>query len=420
VKSIDTICKYLLLTAMGIYLASCSPVKFVPEDSYLLNKVEVEVSDKKVNKEEVKSYIRQKENLRILGFLKFHLGLYNLSSRKKPNDWFKRIGEEPVIYNELLTRRSNSQLKQYFRNKGYYYAEVENKVDKNEKKQKVNLTYRIIPGQPYRIRNINYTINEPALRDLFYSDTTKRIISRGDLFDVSVLDQERTRIATLFRNYGFYDFGKEQIYYLVDTSLYAWQVDINMVVEEQDQPHKSYSINKTTYNLVPEYLVTPDSSGNTWMEPDTLFTEDFTFIYGGKYRYNPDFFTRLNSLKRGNLYRVDDVKKTFNAFSELNQFRYVDIRFRKNESGMGDSLDCMINLAPMAKQSISFDVEGTNTSGNLGVAGNLNFHHRNLFRNAESFRINLKGAMEPQAPGSGKLVPVFRQVSAPNRLYLRV
>jgi outer membrane protein assembly factor BamA len=388
--------KYLLIMALGIYIASCSPVKFVPEGSYLLNKVEVEVTDKKVNKEEVKSYIRQKENLRILGFLKFHLGLYNLSSRKKDNDWLKRIGEEPVIYNELLTQRSNSQLKQFFKNKGYYYAEVENQVDINSKKQKVNLTYRITPGQPYRIRNIHYTINEPPLRDLFFSDTTQRIVTRGDLFDVNILDRERTRIATLFRNHGYYDFGKEQIYYAVDTSLYAWQVDINMMVEAQDQPRRPYWVARTTFNLIPEYSISVDSSVSPGIQPDTLVSEDFVFISGGKYRYNPGFFTRLNSLKRGHIYREEDVKKTFNAFSELNQFRYVDIRFRKKESGNGDSLDCLINLAPMAKQSISFDVEGTNTSGNLGVAGNLNFQHRNLFRNAEIFRINLKGAMERQ------------------------
>lgn len=394
--TIDKIYKYLFLTAVGLCIASCSPVKFVPEDSCLLNKVEVEVMNKKVNKEEVKSYIRQKENLRILGFLKFHLGLYNLSSKKKADGWLKRIGEEPVVYNELLTQRSNSQLKQYFRNKGYYYAQVENQIDRNEKKRKVNLTYRITPGRPYRIREINYSVNEPVLRDLFYSDTTESIISRGDLFDVSVLDRERTRIANLFRNHGFYDFGKEQIFYLVDTFLYSWQVDINMVIEERDKPRRPRYINKTTYNLIPEYSIAPDSSDNTRFEADTLIAEDFVFISGGRYRYNPDFFTSLNSLKRGNLYRLDDVKKTFNAFSELNQFRYVDIRFRKNENGSGDSLDCLINLAPMAKQSISFDVEGTNTSGNLGVAGNLNFQHRNLFRNAEIFRINLKGAMERQ------------------------
>ncbi|NQU84326.1 MAG: BamA/TamA family outer membrane protein, partial [Mariniphaga sp.] len=113
-------------------------------------------------------------------------------------------------------------------------------------------------------------------------------------------------------------------------------------------------------------------------------------------KYNPDLFVSLSSLQKGNLYRLEDVRKTFDAFSGLNQFRYVNIRFWKNELAGSNKLDCIINLAPMTKQSVSFDIEGTNTSGNLGVAGNLNYQHRNLFRNAEIFRINLKGAMEHQ------------------------
>ncbi|MBN1819100.1 MAG: hypothetical protein JW833_00190, partial [Prolixibacteraceae bacterium] len=133
--------KYLLFTILLGYLASCSPVKYVPEDSYLLNNTEIKVTDKNVDRENIESYIRQKENLRILGFFKFHLWLYNLSSKKKDNDWFKRIGEEPVVYNELLTQRSNSQLLQYFRNKGYYKAKVENNLEIKEDKRKVNIEY---------------------------------------------------------------------------------------------------------------------------------------------------------------------------------------------------------------------------------------------------------------------------------------
>jgi len=51
-------------------LFSCSPVKFVPENRYLLNKVEVEVDNSSINKEEAKMQIRQKENYKILGFAK--------------------------------------------------------------------------------------------------------------------------------------------------------------------------------------------------------------------------------------------------------------------------------------------------------------------------------------------------------------
>src|SRR5690606_30778561 len=58
--------------------------------------------------------------------------------------------------------------------------------------------------------------------------------------------------------------------------------------------------------------------------------------------------------------------------------------------------DSHIRLAPLSKQAFTFDIEGTNTSGNMGVAGNINYQHRNMFRGAEVFQVNLKGAMERQ------------------------
>ncbi len=102
-------------------------------------------------------------------------------------------------------------------------------------------------------------------------------------------------------------------------------------------------------------------------------------------------------MESGSIYRLNDARHTFDSFSRLRQFRFIDIQFQepalKKDSNL---LDCHIRLAPLSKQAISFDLEGTNTSGNLGVAGNVNYQHRNMFRGAEVFQINLKGAIERQ------------------------
>ncbi|MDP4185650.1 MAG: BamA/TamA family outer membrane protein, partial [Bacteroidota bacterium] len=59
-------------------------------------------------------------------------------------------------------------------------------------------------------------------------------------------------------------------------------------------------------------------------------------------------------------------------------------------------LDCYILLTPQTLQSYTFDVEGTNSSGNYGFAGNLNYQHRNIFRGAELLNVRFKGALEKQ------------------------
>lgn len=47
-------------------MISCSPVKFVPEDKYLIDKVQIEINNQDINKENAISLIKQKENYKIL------------------------------------------------------------------------------------------------------------------------------------------------------------------------------------------------------------------------------------------------------------------------------------------------------------------------------------------------------------------
>src|SRR5512133_2804443 len=102
--------KFGILLGCVILLGSCNSTRFVPEGKYLLNRISVKVDDQDFKREELKAHIRQKENLRILGVLKFHLGVYNLSSGKKESGWLKRIGEAPVLYDEMQTQKSKDQL----------------------------------------------------------------------------------------------------------------------------------------------------------------------------------------------------------------------------------------------------------------------------------------------------------------------
>jgi outer membrane protein assembly factor BamA len=51
---------------------------------------------------------------------------------------------------------------------------------------------------------------------------------------------------------------------------------------------------------------------------------------------------------------------------------------------------------PVVKQAITMEVEGTNTSGNLGVAGNIVFQNKNAFKGAELVELKLKGSLTAQ------------------------
>lgn len=392
-----------LFALLGVLvLFSCSQVKFVPEDKYLISKVEVEVDNPQLNKENVKSYVRQKENYKILGFLKFHLFLYNLSSKKKEEGWFKRIGEPPQIYDEALSLRSEDQLKQYANSKGYFRASVNSSVQLKEKKQKALLKYTLHTGEQYTIRKINYHINDSALQELYFSNTLKSQMTNGDPFDIEKLEQHQVDIVKLFRNRGYFYFSKDDVKFVADSSAYNKQILLDLIIRparknqiDSAKIFQPFYLNHFYFSVLPGN--SPVTMGRDSVEvfSDTLQWENSTLYQNNQVRYPPALFKRTMQLQKGSLYNNSAVESAFTAFNRLRQFRFVDIQFKEIESRNDSNLlDAHIRLAPLSKQSTAFDLEGTNTAGNFGVAGNVTYQHRNLFRGAEIFEVKFRGAME--------------------------
>lgn len=371
----------------------------------MLNNTEIKIDNNSINKEDLKAQIRQKENLKILGFLKFHLGLYNLSSKKKEEGWFKRIGEAPVVYDDYLTQRSIDQLQIYLKNKGYYDAEISEREIKKEKRRKVNLIYTIHAGQPYRIRSYTYDILDDYIKPYVYEDTIAQMIHPGDIFDVDVLDAERKRISDRLKDHGFYNFSEDFISYLADSTLSNRQVDLTVVIADNDindeidsiRHHKRYKIRD--YRITPDFVPPQLSDNETQTEPDTLKELPYIFYYRNKLRYRPDVFHNVNRIQDSAFYSLRNVEKTYRSLVQLHQFKAVNLNFDELDSLGNDTigwLDCNFQLSAMPRQGFSVDAEGTNSSGNFGLAGNLNYEHRNVFRGAEIFNLNLKGAVERQ------------------------
>ena len=391
---------------MGILLlGACNSTKFVPEGKYLLNKVSVKLDNKSINREEIKTHIRQKENLRILGAFKFYLGLYNLSSKDKETGWLKRIGEAPVIYEEFQTNRSKEELRKYLKNKGYYYASVHDSLIFGLGKRKVNLLFDIKANQPYLIRNFTYSSKDEHLRGLILKDSANQLLKPGDIFDLDIVNAERQRISRNLKDAGYYKFSEDFIKFKADTNYFNHQLDLTIYVDDASLgndtnnvvPHQRYKIRKFLLN--PTYQL-PDLSGSqTEQSLDTMVVNDYFIVYSGKLKYNPGLFANVNRMRDSTYYSLQNAEKTYRALSRLKQFKVINIGFLETDSITKDSipeLDCRMQLSPMPRQNFSVDVEGTNSSGNLGVAGNLNFQHRNVFGGAEVLDMQIRGARERQ------------------------
>ena len=107
----------------------------------------------------------------------------------------------------------------------------------------------------------------------------------------------------------------------------------------------------------------------------------------------PSIIASHSFLRNGLLYNTDSISKTYTSLSRLGILSYTNIRFEPLP-GTNDRLKANVYLVSQPKHSFSFEVEGTNTAGDLGAAASLSFTNRNLFRGSEQLTFKLRGAYE--------------------------
>jgi outer membrane protein assembly factor BamA len=389
-----------IIVFISLLIFSCSSTRYVPEDKYLLNRSKTENTNRDIDKSELEEYIRPKPNKRILG-VKFYLGLYNLSGTKDNwlNRWLKKIGEEPVIWNEFDVEKNKERIRLYLTNKSYYHAVVEDTTRFN--KRKANVKYEIDPREPFIINKVSWEFRDTTIRKIILSDTINTLLKRGLFFDSDVIQQERTRIETYLKTLGYYNFSKELINFVADTTREDLKVDLTVIVDEYklNVPNRKYRIDNvfilSDFNQkdalidYKEYLKTLTES---------VFN-NYRFLYHDRLKIDPDVITQSVYVIPGRLYNINDVSQTYQHLSSLRIFKTVNIFFeeenQENEYMQDDyPLNCYIQLTPATLQAYSFELEGTNSSGNIGAAGNLSYQHRNLFGGAENLNIRLRGSIE--------------------------
>ena len=109
--------------------------------------------------------------------------LYNLASPEKTkgiSGWLRKIGEEPVVWNPLLTDRSRDQLESYLQTKGYYSGKVSDTVLYDKKK--VTVCYTVAFNEPHRIRKVIYHFEDQDIQPFVYADTANSLIHPGQRF----------------------------------------------------------------------------------------------------------------------------------------------------------------------------------------------------------------------------------------------
>lgn len=403
---------------------SCNPHKQLTEGQYLLEKSEINYNhdskedkadfSKKIDLDDVEEIKKQRPNNKLLGFYKFHLRVYTFGSKKenKFRQWIKRIGEPPVILDTTLVTQSTEQMQLFLKKKGYFEASASDSIvykvktnwnGKKIKKQKASVYHNLTPKKPWEVKQIGYAIFDDSLRPVIRDYSKNLSIKRGSNYDEYNLSDEREKMDKFMKNRGYYNFGRQYIEYKVDTHLgnhkVNYQINIKNSTEKRKTATGTDTLIQTNHQKFYIKQIIVKSAGNEAIiaAEDTLKFKGYDFVnYAGNV-IRPKVIARSIFFDKGDLYRLKNIEYTYSRLSALGVFSTINIEVNPDPANPnGTDLIAIITLSMSPRYSISFETEGTNRGGNLGVNSRVNFTNKNTFKGAEALNIGVFGGLEAQ------------------------
>lgn len=372
-----------------VLLSACSATRFVAQDKALLSTVRLRSDLPEVRPADYRSYVRQEPNSRWLSTLKVPLGIYCLSGTNEKwlfNRLMHRIGEAPVVYDSTLMRYSQASLASALRAKGYLKARVS--VDSTLKNRRMHLRYTMHPGERAYVVNIYREFDNEVVRHEVERDSAASLLFKGMPLDLGILGEERARIVRRLQNSGFMNINNEFINFTADTVMHSNAV--NLTLHFRLPPKVDARLAYQRYRIS---RVTVQENALEETQSDTTHYRNLYFVSHDGQRINRRVYARHLFIEPDSLYRDVATQYSYQNLNSLGAINFSTIHYATPE--VGDStIDVNVAVQLAKPHGISFDIEGTNTAGDLGGAASLTYTHRNLFKGAESFSIKLRGAYE--------------------------
>jgi outer membrane protein assembly factor BamA len=390
--------------------------KFIPEGKQITSKYSIKLENKpeEVSLSELRGLIKPKANGRLLFWMpKLY---YNFRQAQKPtklNSWLNKNYGEEAVYTELMKlEKVNKNMEVYLGNVGFFNSSVTYQIKKVRFKDRI--TFNVKLSTPYTISKIDYDISDTLIKSYVLKNNKKSLIKEGQIYNAYTLDDERDRISGVLRNSGYYLFSRNYIQFMVDSNHRDHSMNLtlklNNIKELTDIPGEFTEQNHDRY-FITQVSVIPDLHPSEIQKFDTTKVEINFWDTGKNYSYNflyannkknlkPSAFNQAIKIKPGEAYSVKDVQNTYRRLFNYQIIRTANISFDtvKNESLDNNHkfLNCKISMQQSNLNVFSIEGEGTNSSGDLGMRGNIVFLNKNIFKRAEVLRIRLNGGFEAQ------------------------
>lgn len=424
-------------------LSGCSTTKYLKEDQYLLRKVNIKLntdktfSEKGALSDQLYTLMPQQPNTYLFGFLPYKVWLYNIRYKKYQQDTSNfqlksKAVEKPAVLDTVMIMRAKKNMRDFLRNSGYFYAEVDDTI--KIKGKKAYLTYQVKTGTEYLIDEVNYDISDPEINKLTGELNKETLFSKGTAYSNTLAGAERSRLTNVIKNYGYYRFTADNIDFELDTLDKSYfrnlenpfESAINFITLKRQKKKPTLNIkiiihptddslefNKYTFNrviVVPDYQDTSDLRGKDLIEKE---------VNGIIFRYREEPYVHTSILEKkifirpGNTYSQADYNQTLRQLNDLGIFQYVRMNIRNNrQDSLNRTLNCYILMNKNKKYDFGANVE---VSGGdlyaIGTAANVSVTDKNFLKGANELTSTISYGIEL---GQNK----NKEVSYPKQFYL--
>ena len=272
---------HIIFVVILVLACSCSPLKHISEDGYLLSKNKVECDSKLINTSDLNNLIKQDPNGTFLG-VKWSMYFYSLSGRGADStvnyisrNVFRRLGSKPVELNPALVKRSVSDMKTFLQSKGVFSPEIKDtlvSVKKffapwSEYKQRRKVIYKVSIPCRYKVNEFTISTEDSVLRQKIEEIAAQNPITQGSYYDEDKLGDLRSSISSSLREQGYFAFNEKYITFVIDTALNNNLLNVELRVALPyakqgdslvEMKHKPYKIRKIY--VYPDYY--PETSAN--------------------------------------------------------------------------------------------------------------------------------------------------------------
>ncbi|MFD2515022.1 BamA/TamA family outer membrane protein [Pontibacter locisalis] len=394
----------LPLVLAFIFFSGCNVTKTVPENDALFTGYNVTVKGEKDSSNrsadletELSATVRPEPNASILGW-RPKLGIYNAFYTEKEKGikhWIMtKLGEPPVLLSEVDTGSISTVMSNRLHNRGYFNNTVSSSATIEKKKATIDWTARV--GEPYRLRNIKYTWHDSLqVQEAIEQVEPESLLQPGDPYDLSVMTQERIRIAGDLKNKGYYFFSPELLIYSVDTTVGNRQADVLLRIKRA-APARALK----PYSLDDIYIFANYSMGDSLSVRDTIDYKGYHYIPNENY-VRARHLLRNVFLEHDSLYTRQEHLLTVKRLNSLSAYKFVNIDYEVDTLN-NNELDAFIYLTPALKKSLRAEVKMvTKSNGFAGPGLSVSFRNRNAFKGSELLIVEFTGSTESQIGGRG-------------------